>query len=95
MKFNNFILKDENLTLEEGYMLQVLFQFYNIECGYAYPTYTTLKTMLFLVQRIPLQIHTTILQLQRDIAILTILRLVTMIMKLWKENSWGGIDERR
>lgn len=42
MKFNNFILKDENLTLEEGYMLQVLFQYHNIECGYAYPTYTTL-----------------------------------------------------
>ena len=42
MKFNNFILSDENLTLEEGYMLQVLFQFHNIECGYAYPTYTTL-----------------------------------------------------
>ena len=42
MKFNNFILSDENLTLEEGYMLQVIFQFHNIECGYAYPTYTTL-----------------------------------------------------
>ena len=40
--FNNFILSDENLTLEEGYMLQVLFQYHNIECGYAYPTYTTL-----------------------------------------------------
>lgn len=42
MKFNNFILKDENLTLEEGYMLQVLFQYHNIQEGYAYPTYTTL-----------------------------------------------------
>lgn len=42
MKFNNFILSDENLTLEEGYMLQVLFQYHNIEEGYAYPTYTTL-----------------------------------------------------
>lgn len=42
MKFNNFILKDENLTLEEGYMLQVLFQYHNIEEGYAYPTYTKL-----------------------------------------------------
>lgn len=42
MKFNNFILAEENLTLEEGYMLQVLFRFHNIECGYAYPTYTTL-----------------------------------------------------
>lgn len=42
MKFNNFILKDENLTLEEGYMLQVLFQYHNIQEGYAYPTYTKL-----------------------------------------------------
>lgn len=42
MAFNNFILKDENLTLEEGYMLQVLFQYHNIQEGYAYPTYTTL-----------------------------------------------------
>ena len=42
MKFNNFILSDENLTLEEGYMLQVLFQYHNIECGYAYPTYAKL-----------------------------------------------------
>lgn len=42
MKFNNFILSDENLTLEEGYMLQVLFQYHNIEEGYAYPTYKAL-----------------------------------------------------
>ena len=42
MKFNNFILSDENLTLEEGYMLQVLFQYHNIEEGYAYPTYAKL-----------------------------------------------------
>lgn len=42
MKFNNFILAEENLTLEEGYMLQVLFQYHNIEEGYAYPTYATL-----------------------------------------------------
>ena len=42
MKFNNFILAEENLTLEEGYMLQVLFQYHNIQEGYAYPTYTTL-----------------------------------------------------
>lgn len=42
MKFNNFILKDENLTLEEGYMLQVLFQYHNIQEGYAYPTYKAL-----------------------------------------------------
>lgn len=42
MKFNNFILAEENLTLEEGYMLQVLFQYHNIERGYAYPTYAKL-----------------------------------------------------
>lgn len=42
MKFNNFILAEENLTLEEGYMLQVLFQYHNIEEGYAYPTYAKL-----------------------------------------------------
>ena len=42
MKFNNFILAEENLTLEEGYMLQVLFQYYNTDCGYAYPTYAKL-----------------------------------------------------
>lgn len=42
MKFNNFILAEENLTLEEGYMLQVLFQYHNIEEGYAYPTYKAL-----------------------------------------------------
>lgn len=40
--FNNFILADENLTLEESYMLQVLFQYHNIEEGYAYPTYAKL-----------------------------------------------------
>ena len=42
LAFNNFILSDENLTLEEGYMLQVLFQYHNIEEGYAYPTYKAL-----------------------------------------------------
>lgn len=42
LAFNNFILSDENLTLEEGYMLQVLFQYHNIERGYAYPTYKAL-----------------------------------------------------
>lgn len=42
MKFNNFILAEEDLTLEEGYMLQALFQFHNTDYGYAYPTYTTL-----------------------------------------------------
>ena len=42
LAFNNFILAEENLTLEEGYMLQALFQFHNTDYGYAYPTYATL-----------------------------------------------------
>lgn len=42
LAFNNFILAEEDLTLEEGYMLQVLFQYHNIEEGYAYPTYKAL-----------------------------------------------------
>ena len=46
LAFNNFILKEENLTLEESYMLQVLFQYHNIEEGYAYPTYIRLMKAL-------------------------------------------------
>lgn len=42
MEFNNFIMSDTNLSLEEGYMLQVLFQFHNIERGYAFPSYKIL-----------------------------------------------------
>lgn len=42
LAFNNYIFKAENLSLEEGYMLQVLFQYHNIEEGYAYPSYKTL-----------------------------------------------------
>ena len=46
LAFNNFILKEENLTLEESYMLQVLFQYHNIKEGYAYPTYIRLMKAL-------------------------------------------------
>lgn len=42
LAFNNYIFKAENLTLEEGYMMNVLFQCHNIEEGYAYPPYKTL-----------------------------------------------------
>lgn len=42
LAFNNYIFKAENLSLEEGYMMQVLFQFHNEALGYAYPSYKTL-----------------------------------------------------
>ena len=42
LAFNNYIFKAENLSLEEGYMMQVLFQVYNEALGYAYPTYKAL-----------------------------------------------------
>lgn len=42
LAFNNYILSQENLSLEEGYMMNVLFQFYNESLGYAYPTYKAL-----------------------------------------------------
>ena len=39
LAFNNYILSQEHLSLEEGYMMQVLFQCHNTTLGYAYPTY--------------------------------------------------------
>lgn len=42
LAFNNYILSQENLSLEEGYMMQVLFQCHNTTLGYAYPTYKAL-----------------------------------------------------
>ena len=42
LAFNNYILSQENLSLEEGYMMNVLFQCHNIEEGYAYPSYKAL-----------------------------------------------------
>lgn len=42
LAFNKFILNQDNLSLEEGYMMNVLFQCHNIEEGYAYPPYKTL-----------------------------------------------------
>lgn len=42
LAFNRFILTQDNLSLEEGYMMNVLFQCHNIEEGYAYPSYKAL-----------------------------------------------------
>ncbi|MFL0165575.1 helix-turn-helix transcriptional regulator [Candidatus Clostridium helianthi] len=46
LKFRNSIKKDENLSLEEGYMLELIFDYYNTSCGYAYPSYETLMSDL-------------------------------------------------
>ncbi len=42
LKFRNAIKKDENLSLEESYLLEVLFDYYNVNCGYAFPSYDIL-----------------------------------------------------
>ena len=42
LAFNRFILTQENLSLEEGYMMNVLFQCHNETLGYAYPSYKAL-----------------------------------------------------
>jgi hypothetical protein len=46
LKFRNAIKKDTNLSLEESYMLELLFDYYNISCGYAYPGYELLMSDL-------------------------------------------------
>lgn len=46
LKFRNAIKKDENLSLEEGYMLELIFDYYNTSCGYAYPGYEMLMSDL-------------------------------------------------
>lgn len=46
LKFRNAIKKDQNLSLEEGYMLELIFDYHNIACGYAYPSYETLMSDL-------------------------------------------------
>lgn len=46
LKFRNAIKKDTNLSLEEGYMLELLFDYYNTSCGYAYPGYELLMSDL-------------------------------------------------
>lgn len=46
LKFRNAIKKDENLSLEESYMLELIFDYYNISVGYAYPGYEILMSDL-------------------------------------------------
>lgn len=46
LKFRNAIKKDANLSLEEGYMLETLFDYYNTSIGYAYPSYEVLMSDL-------------------------------------------------
>lgn len=42
LKFRNAIKKDANLDLEECYMLETLFDYYNVKSGYAFPSYEIL-----------------------------------------------------
>lgn len=46
LKFRNAIKEDSNLSLEECYMLETLFDYYNVAVGYAYPSYETLMSDL-------------------------------------------------
>jgi hypothetical protein len=46
LKFRNAIKKDENLSLEECYMLELIYDYYNVNYGYAFPTYETLMADL-------------------------------------------------
>ena len=46
LKFRNAIKKDTNLSLEEGYMLELIFDYYNTSYQYAYPGYDILMSDL-------------------------------------------------
>lgn len=46
LKFRNAIKKDKNLSLEEGYMLELIYDYHNISVGYAYPSYEVLMSDL-------------------------------------------------
>lgn len=46
IKFRNSVKKDENLSLEESYLLEILFDYYNSNLGYAYPSYEILMKEL-------------------------------------------------
>ena len=46
LKFRNAIKKDKDLSLEEGYMLELIYDYYNISIGYAYPSYEVLMSDL-------------------------------------------------
>lgn len=42
LKFRNAIKNDTNLSLEESYLLEILFDYHNVNCGYAFPSYDVL-----------------------------------------------------
>ena len=46
LKFRNAIKKDTNLNLEESYLLETLFDYYNVQLGYAFPSYEVLMSDL-------------------------------------------------
>lgn len=46
IKFRNAVKKDKNLSLEEGYMLELIYDYHNISVGYAYPSYDVLMSDL-------------------------------------------------
>lgn len=46
LKFRKAIKKDENLSLEEAYMLELIYDYYNTSIGYAYPGYEILMSDL-------------------------------------------------
>ncbi len=46
LKFRNAVKKDTNLSLEESYMLELIFDYYNVSIGYAYPSYEILMSDL-------------------------------------------------
>lgn len=46
LRFRNAIKKDENLSLEECYMLELIYDYYNTSIGYAYPSYEILMSDL-------------------------------------------------
>ena len=39
IKFRNAVKKDTNLSLEESYFLELIFDYHNISFGYAFPSY--------------------------------------------------------
>ncbi|WP_459482149.1 helix-turn-helix domain-containing protein [Clostridium saccharoperbutylacetonicum] len=46
LKFRNTVKKDINLSLEEAYMLEILFDYYNTSYGYAFPPYEVIMSDL-------------------------------------------------
>lgn len=46
LKFRSSIKRDENLSLEEAYMLELIFDYYNVNYGYAFPSYEILMSDL-------------------------------------------------